>query len=169
MTPWDSAQPISHIESTIPSPSSVVRSRHSRNWAPTRRCGSCQKASFKSIAELFREHPGSVPSEHVDPSDAAAAADEALTYLGQVGIESLGVRVHGAGEYPLRLRDAKEPVELLYYRGWWDFVDSHRSIAVVGTREISDEGLRRTRKLVRELVQHDFTIVSGLARGVDTA
>ncbi len=126
-------------------------------------------ASFKSIAELFRKHPGSVPSEHVDAVDAAAAANQALGYLSAAGIESFGVRVHGAGEYPLRLRDAKEPIELLYYRGWWDLVDSHRSIAVVGTREISDEGLRRTRKLVRELVRHDFTIVSGLARGVDTA
>lgn len=126
-------------------------------------------ASFKSIAELFRRNPGSVPSEHVDAAGAAAAAREALRYLDDAGISNFGVRVHGAGEYPLRLRDAKEPVELLYYRGWWDLVDSYRTIAIVGTREASDEGVRRTSKLVRELVRENFTIVSGLARGIDTA
>lgn len=127
------------------------------------------QASFKTIAALFREHPGSVPSDHVDEAVARDAAHEALKYLEGAGIENFGIRVHGAGEYPVRLRDAREPVELLYYRGWWDLVDSHRCIAVVGTREISEEGDRRTRKLVRELVRNDFTIVSGLARGVDSA
>src|SRR5699024_9863913 len=39
---------------------------------------------------------------------------------------------------------------------------------VVGTRKVSEDGAARTRKLVRSLVEHDFTIVSGLAEGVDT-
>ena len=39
---------------------------------------------------------------------------------------------------------------------------------VVGSRKASDQGLARTRRLVRELVKDDFTIVSGLAAGVDT-
>lgn len=126
-------------------------------------------ATFKSIAELFRADPGAIPSDFVEPDDARASAAEALELVARAGIRSFGVRVNGAGEYPKRLRDAREPVELLYYRGWWDLVESHPSIAVVGTREVSPEGLRRTGKLVRELVKANFTIVSGLARGVDTA
>jgi DNA processing protein len=39
---------------------------------------------------------------------------------------------------------------------------------VVGTRKVSAEGAARTRKLVRELVKHDYTVVFGLAQGVDT-
>ena len=78
-----------------------------------------------------------------------------------------GVRVHGAGEYPRKLRDAAHPLELLYFEGWWDLVNS-RSVAVVGTRQPSDEGLCRTSRLVRELVRDDYTVVSGLATGVDT-
>jgi DNA processing protein len=39
---------------------------------------------------------------------------------------------------------------------------------VVGTRKPSAEGLARTKKLVTALLQDDFTIVSGLAAGVDT-
>ena len=78
-----------------------------------------------------------------------------------------GVRVHGAGEYPQKLRDAAHPIELLYYQGWWDLAES-RSVAVVGTRKPSPDGIARTRKLVKALVKDNFTIVSGLAAGVDT-
>ncbi|MCY4230924.1 MAG: DNA-processing protein DprA [Alphaproteobacteria bacterium] len=53
------------------------------------------------------------------------------------------MRVHGAGEYPERLRDAAHPVGLLYDQGWWDLAYS-RSVAVVGTRKPS-----RTRRFVR--------------------
>jgi DNA processing protein len=41
-------------------------------------------------------------------------------------------------------------------------------VAVVGTREVSEEGARRTRKLAAMLVQSQITVVSGLAMGVDT-
>ena len=76
--------------------------------------------------------------------------------------------MHGAGEYPEKLRDAAHPVELIYYQGWWILVES-RCVAVVGSRKPSDEGIARTRRVVRELVKDGFTIVSGLAAGVDTA
>jgi DNA processing protein len=77
------------------------------------------------------------------------------------------VRVHGELEYPARLRDAAHPVELLYFTGSWDYVES-RCLAVIGTRKPSAEGLRRVVKLVKMLVRDDWTIVSGLASGIDT-
>jgi DNA processing protein len=40
---------------------------------------------------------------------------------------------------------------------------------VVGTRTPTQEGIARTRKLVKELVKDNFTVVSGLAAGIDTA
>ncbi|MEJ2125889.1 MAG: DNA-processing protein DprA [Alphaproteobacteria bacterium] len=43
-----------------------------------------------------------------------------------------------------------------------------RSVAVVGARQITEEGVARTRRLVRYLVEDGFTIVSGLAAGTDT-
>jgi len=124
-------------------------------------------ASFKSIAERFALIPGSVPSDFVELPTALEYANLVHRRLKDSGIGSYGVRVHGAGEYPDRLRDAEYPVELLYYQGWWDLVNSPRSVAVVGTRSPSEEGKKRTRKLVRALLDDDFTIVSGLARGID--
>ena len=41
-------------------------------------------------------------------------------------------------------------------------------MAVVGTREPSEEGRARARKLVKHLVEDNFTVVAGLAKGIDT-
>lgn len=125
-------------------------------------------ASFKTLSERFAERPGAVPSDFVSEGRAAECADFVLKRFEQAEVKRFGVRVHGAGDYPERLRDAAHPIELLYYQGWWDLIDS-RCIAVVGSREASAEGIARTRKLVRALVEDGYTIVSGLAAGVDTA
>ena len=126
-------------------------------------------ASFKSIAQRFSALPGAVPSDFVDHATATNYANLVHGKLRDAGIGSYGVRVHGAGEYPDRLRDAEYPIELLYYQGWWDLVNSPRSIAIVGTRSPSENGVKRTRRLVRALLGDDFTIVSGLAKGIDAA
>lgn len=126
-----------------------------------------EKTSFKTIADLFARTPDAVPSDFVEEKVATEYANDVHGRLKRAGVEHYGVRVHGAGEYPERLRDADYPIELLYYQGWWELVNSPRSIAVVGTRNPSPEGVSRTRKLVRALLADDFTIVSGLAKGVD--
>jgi DNA processing protein len=124
-------------------------------------------ASFKTIADRFRAKPAAIPSDFVQRSVADRCAEEALKILRQANIRHFGIRVHGAGEYPERLRQAEHPVELLYFQGWWDLVES-RGVAVVGTREPSPDGKRRAQRLVTNLVGDGFTIVSGLAKGIDT-
>lgn len=123
--------------------------------------------SFKRLAQHFQSHPGSVPSDFVDPETAYGRAAEALNVASEQKIEDFGVRVHGAGEYPQKLRDAKHPIELLYYRGYWDLTETP-SVAVVGTRHPTESGKARTRKLAHLLVRSGYTVVSGLAQGIDT-
>lgn len=124
--------------------------------------------STKRLAELFESNPGSLPSDLVDSATAERVAGEVLEQFAKRGIKRFGVRINGTMDYPSRLRDAKEPVEILYFLGSWELAEAPRRVAVVGTRRVSAEGAARTRKLVRALVEHDFTIVSGLAQGVDT-
>ena len=127
-----------------------------------------ERVSFKALAERFAAHPGYVPSDFVPPAKGAQYAHSTVTSLAEAGVHRFGVRLNGAAEYPGKLRDAAHPVELLYYVGIWDFAWSP-SVAVVGTRKPSRDGLARTRQLVRSLVQDNFTVVSGLAAGIDTA
>lgn len=124
-------------------------------------------ATFKRIAEKFRAEPGALPSDLVERERARSMASEVVGKIRAAGVDRFGVRVYGEQEYPLRLRDADHPVELLYFMGSWDYVES-RCIAVVGTRHPSEDGKRRARKLVKMLVEDNWTIVSGLAAGIDT-
>jgi DNA processing protein len=78
------------------------------------------------------------------------------------------VRIQHAGDYPEKLRDAQHPVELLYYRGAWELTETP-CLAIVGSRKPTTEGIARAQRLARELVEHDYTVVSGLAAGIDTA
>jgi DNA processing protein len=124
--------------------------------------------SFKTIADMFRAQPGAVPSDFAGAGETEKYSRIALDAIRAAGIKHFGIRVHGAGEYPEKLRDAQHPVELLYFQGNWDLTAS-RCVAIVGTRTPSEDGLRRTAKLSRLFTENGFTVVSGLAQGVDTA
>jgi DNA processing protein len=123
--------------------------------------------TFKTLSEKFAAQPDALPSDFVPAAKAREYADFVRRRFQEAKVTRYGVRVHGAGEYPQKLRDAAHPIELLYYQGWWDLVDS-RSVAVVGTRNPTPDGISRTKKLVKALVKDGFTIVSGLAAGIDT-
>ena len=123
--------------------------------------------SFKALAETFREHPDAIPSDFVSEAEPQKFSRLALGAIKSAGIQHFGVRVRTAGEYPARLLDAKHPVALLYFQGDWDLT-STRCVAIVGTRKPSPDGERRAAKLARKFVEADFTVVSGLAAGIDT-
>ena len=127
-----------------------------------------KKATFKTIADFFRSKPGLTPSELVNEYQINEALSQVLNRIGKANIGRYGIQMYGMKDYPGRLRDALNPVELLYYRGWWDLVYSPKRIAIVGSRKPSEEGIRRARKLVKLLVQDGYVIVSGLAQGIDT-
>jgi DNA processing protein len=123
--------------------------------------------TFKRIADLFRDKEDALPSDFILRPFAEECAKEATDLLNQAHVKRFGIRVSGTGDYPDKLRDAKNPVELLYFQGWWDLLNTP-CVAVVGTRKPSDAGLARTEKLVRNLVGDGYTIMSGLAAGIDT-
>jgi DNA processing protein len=126
-----------------------------------------QGASFKSIADRFATDPEALPSDYVSPTQAHDCARLVLSRFAAAGVSHFGVRINHAGDYPAKLRDAKHPVELLYFSGAWELTET-RCVAVVGTREPTDDGRLRATKLCRELVERRFTVVSGLAAGIDT-
>ncbi|WP_256203268.1 DNA-processing protein DprA [Sphingopyxis sp. YR583] len=125
-------------------------------------------ASFKTLAELFAQNPGKRPSDFTNHPDAEANASRALAKLLGGGVRNFSTRIHGTGEYPIRLRDARHPVELLYYQGAWELAET-RAAAVVGTRDPSPESIKRAQRVARELAERGITVISGLARGIDTA
>jgi DNA processing protein len=71
-------------------------------------------------------------------------------------------------EYPSALREIHNPPILLYVWGTLTTAD-HRAIGVVGSRQTSHYGLECAKKLSYQLAYAGLTVVSGLARGIDTA
>ncbi len=127
-----------------------------------------QGATFKTIAEKFAADPSAIPTDFVSESIANARADEVLAKLAKAGVSRFGTRLNLTGNYPEKLRDARYPVEMLYFQGTWELAET-RSVAVVGSRSATDDGKRRAGKISRALVEKGFTVVSGLAMGIDAA
>lgn len=71
-------------------------------------------------------------------------------------------------EYPRDLREIYNPPILLYVWGTLTERD-HRAISVVGSRKTSHYGLECAKRLSYQLAYAGLTVVSGLARGIDTA
>ncbi len=96
--------------------------------------------------------------DHADPSAEVAEAKE----------RGIAIVTQEDADYPAPLRDAYDPPLLLYVWGKLEARDRH-SIGVVGSRRATIYGTRATKKISYQLAQAGFTIISGLARGIDTA
>ena len=69
-------------------------------------------------------------------------------------------------DYPPNLRQIADPPPFLFVRGTAPLIDTN-CIAIVGARAASDIGRRMAQRLGLELAAKGFTVVSGLARGID--
>lgn len=84
--------------------------------------------------------------------------------LARLRVRALTLRHPG---YPSLLREILQPPPVLYVRGTLESADDW-AIAIVGTRRASAYGRQVTERLAGELAAQSITIVSGLARGIDT-
>ncbi|MDF1824265.1 MAG: DNA-processing protein DprA [Verrucomicrobiales bacterium] len=85
--------------------------------------------------------------------------------MAERGIETLTL---DDDDYPPALREIHDPPFLLYIKGKLLPADS-AAIGVVGSRRMTHYGREQTRKLSFQLARTGFCIISGLARGIDTA
>ncbi|PWR12479.1 DNA-processing protein DprA [Micromonospora sicca] len=100
----------------------------------------------------------------VAPEDVQAASD-LIESVATQGIKLYTVLDAG---YPANLQMIYNRPPFIWVRGELQPED-FRAIAVVGTRQATDEGLRRATRLARDLASEGVTVLSGLAKGIDTA
>ncbi|MBI4551277.1 MAG: DNA-protecting protein DprA [Candidatus Latescibacteria bacterium] len=94
-----------------------------------------------------------------------AFADDQLRLADRQGVRLVTCQ---DDEYPSRLRQVYDPPPLLYVRGRLTEADE-RAVAIVGTRRATSYGRLIAERLSAALCSHGLTVVSGLARGIDTA
>ena len=87
---------------------------------------------------------------------------------GVLGEDGIAVITLDDETYPALLKKIGDAPPVLFVRGVFEDTDT-RAVAIVGTREPTERGIRLAQRLARGLSERGFTIVSGLARGIDTA
>lgn len=88
-------------------------------------------------------------------------------YMKTGSVDDIRVLTIHHRKYPRLLKEIPDPPAVLYVRGTGSKIQMEKTIAVVGTRHVTPYGRQITKKLVTELVKRGYTIVSGLAYGVD--
>ncbi|MBQ2791424.1 MAG: DNA-processing protein DprA [Thermoguttaceae bacterium] len=131
-------------------------------------------AYFGSASEVLRasrrdlervDKVGPTLARKISQAREACDVEALLRFCEENGIEIVAFR---DARYPARLREIDNPPRLLYVRGSFAPEDQ-TAIAIVGTRGATRYGLDQARRLGRELAEAGFTVVSGLALGIDGA
>ena len=148
-------------------------------WVALSRVQGLGCVSFKKLAGHFGD-----PTEALSASTAALAEIQGLDQSVIDGLRNFSawdeaekeiIRAEKAAvkivpftdsSYPARLRMIPDPPPLLYLKGEI-CSDDEKAVAVVGSRSTSDYGRRVARDLCRGLASLGFTVVSGMARGID--
>jgi DNA processing protein len=117
-------------------------------------------AALQAVPDLARRGGGKAP-----PIRTRAEAEREI-----VSVEKLGARflVLGQGLYPRLLAELEDAPPLLVAKGSLNLLD-RQAVAIVGARNASAAACRFARGLAHDLGRHDVVVVSGLARGIDSA
>jgi DNA processing protein len=156
----------------------IVRDRYAP-WLALGRVKGLGGVSFKKLTAHFADPTRAFfasPTEleqveglHRDVADGLAnfadwvAVDDELRRTRDAGIE---IVPFSDPSYPERLRAIADPPPCLYVKGSLQ-ADDEKAVAIVGSRSASDYGRRVARDLARGLASLGFTVVSGMARGID--
>lgn len=89
------------------------------------------------------------------------------TYWKKIEDSGIGVITWDDAGYPRRLKEIQTPPPVLYIRGSLTLEDEW-SVAIVGTRRVTSYGRQVTKELSSFLARNGITVVSGMARGVDS-
>lgn len=95
-----------------------------------------------------------------------AGVDKILQDCQRFGIRILTIQ---DAEYPERLRQIQTPPCVLYVKGQLPALDDEAAVAIVGARNASPYGIMAARKLGLDLARQGALVVSGSARGIDSA
>jgi DNA processing protein len=128
--------------------------------------GEVLKAGHRSLVSTGQLSPGLAAAIERGPDGPAKKAVEAE--LSALDRPDLSVLTLLDSAYPERLRTIPDPPPVLYVTGALRPQDVH-ALAIVGSRRATAAGRVFTEQLSRALAAMGFTIVSGLARGIDAA
>src|SRR6202046_1574765 len=136
-----------------------------RIWKAMNRLGAAEQLLEASLTELEGTGMPAQSAQFVFEGKAKAAAEDELKRVAEAGGSILTPEDEA---YPERLREIYDPPSTLWIRGDVSLL-ARPGIAVVGPRQPSPYGAGMAELLSRDLANRRMVILSGMARGVDTA
>lgn len=129
---------------------------------------------FGSAAAVFDARRTELESLRIRPETIESIMkrefhDKALEEFERVKKAGGDILILDDGSYPDLLRQIDDPPITLYVRGDWQACLDQPCVGVIGSRNCSTYGKNSAEMLSRELAARGITIVSGLARGIDTS
>ncbi len=94
--------------------------------------------------------------------------DRAYSIIEYCERSGVGILTYACEEYPKSLRSIKDPPAVLYYLGRLPDLNKNLCIATVGTRKMSEYGMRSAYKIAYEIASSGAIVVSGMALGIDS-
>jgi DNA processing protein len=117
-------------------------------------------AALAAVPDLARRGGGNAPALRT-----VADTEREIARVQKLGGKFLAI---GQGLYPRLLAELEDAPPLLIAKGNLNLLD-RQAVAIVGARNASAAACRFARGLAHDLGQHDLVVVSGLARGIDSA
>ena len=141
----------------------------------------CLAAGSTAYEKLFEHYPSAYEIYRADPAELEMIgisekliarlgkkdlrhASEAADFCLRKGVDFI---VRGDSDYPARLDSIPNPPYALYVKGSIKSAENEFSTAIVGTRNMSEYGMRMAYKISYELAAAGAAVVSGMALGVD--
>lgn len=128
---------------------------------------------FRSVRELFRASASELMAEGLPATIARSVAsgctfDEALDQQQRAAKAGAELVPFGDPRYPSLLKEVYDPPPLLFARGRVELLQTPM-VGVVGSRRATPYGMAASERLSADLALRGVTVVSGMARGIDTA
>lgn len=133
---------------------------------------------------LLHEHFGSLKAAWEAPANEIAAVPQLAPFASEIAarravtdpvgeqaaLHALGIQfvTWDDPDYPEPLRNIYDPPPVLFHAGRWEPADQ-TAVAIVGSRQATAYGLAVAARLAEDLAGAGVTVVSGMARGIDTA
>jgi DNA processing protein len=122
-----------------------------------------------SVLARPRDHADAVPAPALSALLSGQARRLAEEEVKRAAAASVRIVGRDEADYPLGLRQIFDPPLVLYVRGTLEPDEGERSVAIVGSRQCTPAGLAWACGAARDLASAGLTVVSGLARGIDTS
>ncbi len=141
----------------------------------------CFAAGSKAYEKLFEYYGSAYDIYNTEPSELEriGISERLIANLSRKDLsraehiaefctkKDIALVVRGEREYPSRLEGIPNPPYALYVKGSLKAAENEHAVAIVGTRNMSEYGMRMAYKISYELAAAGSSVISGMALGVD--